>query len=353
MTLALTLDCPACLALPAQVAATGRPATCLDCGAEYLPPSPSGAPRAAEGSGRTKTPRVPRVTVERPQGDERPGPRPASAARDLEALAQCLTALLGSASPIVKLPGGQSEGSPAERVQGLLGAALRAASRLAWLRQTRPREVLCLLATYVHAGPGRRGQADWPESVSLSLRSRPERVAALASAARAGAGPRAHAARTEGIALLAHAEALYAGAEEQPTDGRWLERDLDFVSRSLRALAKERHAVASARCRPPTRGRPVPTLGTPPVLRVCTALPADLDLCALSERSGLVNAREWGGQSCEGRRGRKRRRCCRQTGRWLVRDGRLVALPLAAERRLGFLHPKKEWGLLVAAAEGR
>lgn len=236
------LVCPCSATLAPLVLASGIPATCPTCGAEYLPPRPSASPAPARAPERPRSASTPEARPERPQ-------RPASAPRDLDALARVLPVLTGSASPLVRIPGGQSEGSPAERVQGLLGPALRAASRLAWIRQAHPRECLALLATYVHAGPELRASSDWPESLELALRPRTERVAALASAARAGAGPRTHGAKSEGIALLARAEALYAEAEEQPSDGRWLTDDLDTVGALLAELREDQRWAAHERLR--------------------------------------------------------------------------------------------------------
>jgi len=323
--IATPCPCPCTCDISAQALAQGRRIRCPECGAEYEPPRPSALPRAAA---------PPQRPVPRPRTLDAllaSSPR-VSPAADLEALALCLTALTGSASPIAKIPGGQSEGSPAERVQGLLGAALRAQRRLAWMRQTHPREVLALLATYVHAGAELRRLGPWLETVDLAL---------VVTASRPGSGPDARAARAGGVALLARAEAMYDQAEEQPTDGRWLPEDLDAVSRAIEQLAAGARSVARGRRR-----------GQRPVLapRECPSveLLAE-DLCAARSRGGRVFGRAALTARCQGRRVPG---VCARTALWVVRDGRIVVSPLPARGRRRERGESKTWRLLVAASDG-
>jgi hypothetical protein len=173
-----------------------------------------------------------------------------SAAADLEALAQVLPVLTGSASPLVRLPGGQQDSSPAERVHGLLGPALRAVRRLAWMRRnTRYNRLLALLATHCYAGEARR-DARWPETIALALMPREARMRALAESTRGGpdAAHLVHAGR----ALIAEAEIEYDDAGELASDGRWITDDLDEVSRALDASERDRAATGSARAKTKT-----------------------------------------------------------------------------------------------------
>jgi hypothetical protein len=197
--------------------------------------------------------------LERLAGQPEPSPEPSpeprgggSAARDLDALARVLPVLDGSAMPLLRIPGGQQDGSPAERVQPLLGPALRAVHRLAWLREHgRYEHVLVLLATHCYAGETRRDRS-WPDTVRLALLPRELRVRTMAAAPVAAApskGPDAAAARTAGARLLAEAEDAYRDAGELGSDGRWLAEDLDAVSRLITAVEADRLALA-AKARP-------------------------------------------------------------------------------------------------------
>lgn len=168
-----------------------------------------------------------------------------SCTSDLAALARCLPVLLGRASPLNRTiaGSGQGEGSPAERVQPWLGAAMRAQRKLASMRSEHYRAVLALLGTYVYQGNG----AQWPMTLSLALRNADAQHSALRSilATRAGSGPDAHSLTVEGQQLLADGERLYAEAEELPSGGEWLAGDLEALTRALGDLTAHRGRVAS------------------------------------------------------------------------------------------------------------
>lgn len=175
---------------------------------------------------------------------ERPAAAPAEpvgdrdAQRDLESLARCLGALLGSAMPLLRIPGGQGAGSPAEHVQAHLGRARRALGRLASLRETHYGHVLVLLYAYVHLGEEHR-VGEWHELVRNAL---------LPRALQAGRKGDRAASAALGRRMLLAAEDAYARAPETPSDGRWLAADLATVAelaagrpsvRAVRAAARE------------------------------------------------------------------------------------------------------------------
>jgi hypothetical protein len=258
------------------------------------------------------------------QPPNEPGPRvPTSAARDLEALATVLPVLEGRALPVVRIPGGQGSGSPAERVQAQLGPALRAVRRLAWLREHgRYQHVLVLLATYCYAGETRRAHG-WAETVRLALLPRELRVKQLAAPATQGKGPDARQTQTAGARLLVEAEGAYREAGELGSDGRWLAEDLADVSRLMAQTEADQRAVAGAKRgvkRAP--GRATPVCATP-------AAP-ERELCARRETGARVNARGCDGR-CDGRAAGAR---CgrRKRDRWVVRAGALVLSPVAGMR---------------------
>lgn len=166
-----------------------------------------------------------------------------TAASDLNALSVCLPVLLGRAAVLARQSGGQSEGSPAERVQALLGAATRAMRKLATMRTGHYRCVLALLATYVYHG---HTATLWALDLALALRNADAQRVALRSLAnvRAGSGPDTHALTTEGAELIATAEQHYAEADETPSGGQWLEGDLAAVTLALSELVAHRSSVA-------------------------------------------------------------------------------------------------------------
>jgi hypothetical protein len=141
--------------------------------------------------------------------------------RDLDALARCLGALLGSAMPIVRIHGGQGAGSPAEHVQQHLTRARRALGRLAGLRETHYGHVLVLLYAYVRLGDEHRRVEGWQGRVRDALLPR-----ALSGARRADA----RASAVLGARLVLAAEDAYVSAAEVPSDGRWLATDLEAVA---------------------------------------------------------------------------------------------------------------------------
>lgn len=247
-----------------------------------------------------------------------------SAARDLDALARVLPVLDGSAMPLIRIPGGQQDGSPAERVQPLLGPALRGLRRLAWLREHgRYEHVLVLLATYCYAGETRRDRA-WPDTVRLALLPRELRVRTMAAppVTAPSKGPDAASARTAGGQLLAEAEDAYTEADELGSDGRWLAEDLDEVSRLIEAVEADQRAVAAARRKGPAPAR------APSVCVVGAEI--DLDPCPSRETGLRVNLRgtdaRCGGRVVGVRCARRKR------DRWMLRDAALVLSPLAGTR---------------------
>ncbi len=238
-----------------------------------------------------------------PTGPERNSPR-TSAPRDLEALARCLPVLVGRASPILRLPGGQADCAPAERVGDALGPALRALRVLGVLRRTHRTEALALLATFVHAGPERR-ERGWHEAIELALRSREDRLRSLRTPTQVpGKGPAAKSAAAEGQALLARSCDLYdrvargeSFVSSEPAhdrrsarvDGEWLSADLDTITRALAAEASDRRMVASERIA--AKRRPATTAKARPACidqRFRCEIPGD---CARRECGGRVNMR--------------------------------------------------------------
>ena len=171
--------------------------------------------------------------------------RPADAARDLEDLARCLPALVGGAMPIVRIPGGQSAGSPAEHVQPYLGGARRALRRLAWLRSQEIGygHVLGLLAAFVLRGEDQR-----PEGWEVALRT-----LLLPGALRPTKGAELKAAAVLGARMLAASVEAYSAAGEADSDGRWLEVDLDVITRRMAEARAGRAPVAP----PPPSCRPL------------------------------------------------------------------------------------------------
>lgn len=158
---------------------------------------------------------------------------------DLEALAKCLTAFEGSAMPIIRIPGGVGDGSPAEHVRPYLSAARRALLRLAYLRGLWPTHVRLLLAAYVRAGDEARVQRGWLADLYLALLSRRERAPYLSASGADAAALRAAAAK-----VLEQAERAYEDADNMPSDGRWLSLELDAISRAVRDLEAQRAALA-------------------------------------------------------------------------------------------------------------
>lgn len=191
------------------------------------------------------TPSVPPAAPAEPVGDR-------DAQRDLEALARCLGALLGSAMPIIRIPGGQGAGSPAEHVQGHLGRARRALGRLAALRETHYGHVLVLLYAYVHLGEEHR-VGEWHARVRNVLLPRASGKGGKGIAAASGA---------LGRRLVLAAEDAYARAAEVPSDGRWLATDLAEVAllaaggpvKVARAAAREPEERECAPCAVPCVG---------------------------------------------------------------------------------------------------
>lgn len=186
--------------------------------APALPESPSAAPPC------------PAAAPAEPVGDR-------DAQRDLEALARCLGALLGSAMPLLRIPGGQGAGSPAEHVQGHLGRARRALGRLASLRETHYGHVLVLLYAYVHLGEEHR-VGEWHARVRSAL---------LPSSSGKGGKAIAAASGALGRRMLLAAEDEYARAPEIASDGRWLAADLATVAELVAGRPSVRAARAAAR----------------------------------------------------------------------------------------------------------
>ncbi len=171
----------------------------------------------------------------------------AHAARDLEALAQVMGPLFGSAYRMVERRGGLRDDGPSERTRALLPSALRAIGRLTWLR-AQPEgamTVRVLVATHVYAGDARRVD-HWAETVRLLAVSRKERIETLVVGARSRSGPDARAARAAGQRMLSRAESDYASAGEMVSDGRWLTDELDAISRQLIEIERERIEVRRA-----------------------------------------------------------------------------------------------------------
>lgn len=259
---------------------------------------------------------------------------------DLEALAKCLTAFEGSAMPIVRIPGGQSAGSPAEHVQPHLSAARRALHRLAWMRGMWPTHVRLLLAAYVRAGDEARMQRGWLADVYLALLSRRERWPYLA--ARGGADIAAL--RASAAKVLEQAEGAYEEAGEMPSDGRWLSLELDVISRCVRDLEAHRAEFA-----PKPKAKKLA-----PAPSVCAPAPAPLDCPALApcvrRGGGLVNA-----HPCVARaKGRRRGVSCRRprVDRWIVRGPALVVSERSGTRApVRTVRPSKTWGLLLEASQ--
>lgn len=187
---------------------------------------------------------APAKPVAEPAGAPPEPAHPANAARDLDALARCLPALLGGAMPIVRIPGGQSAGSPAEHVQPYLAGARRALRRLAWLRaqEIGYGHVLVLLSAYVLRGEDQR-----PEGWEVALRT-----LLLPGALRPTKGPELRAGAILGARMLAASVEAYSAAREADSDGRWLEIDLDVITRRMAEARAQRAPVEPAppSCRP-------------------------------------------------------------------------------------------------------
>lgn len=261
-------------------------------------------------------------------------------ASELEALARCIPALEGSAAPIIRIPGGQGDGSPAEHIQPWLSAMRRAMRRLAGLRSTNRGASLLLLAVYVYGGESARSPA-WIESMYLALLSRDRRVSYLA----AGKGPDANALRVASSRAILAAEEAYAAAEDAASDGRWLSSDLDEVSRAVRSLADDRAEVEAARPKAArVRARVI-------VSTDCAPCTMRLDVPAYAPcvaRAGRVNAR-----ACSDRAQGKRvgRSCARRKhDRWFVRGASLVESERSGAR--GYRHtPESKTLPLLTGAE--
>lgn len=161
-----------------------------------------------------------------------PAPSPTADARaDLSALARCLPALQGSAMPLLRIPGGQSAGSPAEHVQPWLSGARRALRRLAALRETHYGHVLVLLCAYVRLGEEQRAGTEWLVTIRSML---------LPGALRPRSGPQLAASVALGERLVAQACEAYASAQEVESDGRWLGADLEEIATLIRGDRVER-----------------------------------------------------------------------------------------------------------------
>lgn len=265
----------------------------------------------------------------------------ARASVDLEALARCLTALEGSAAPIIRIPGGQGDGSPAEYVQPWLSATRRALRRLASLRSNNPLASLLLLAVYVYGGEVARSPA-WLSSIYLAMLPRERRLPHLLSSR----GPDAASLAVAASSSLAAAERAYAIADEWSSDGRWLSSDLDAVSRAVRDLEAHRAEVEAARPKA-TKVRKT----APP--NVCSAAmplletPLWFQPCSERARGGLVNARMLRGRAkgrCGGRVCRKR-----SVDRWTVRGLALVASERRGVRPFERTRPSKTFAALLDA----
>lgn len=267
--------------------------------------------------------REPAPSIEEPAAVAEPATAPVRTDRvasDLEALARCIPALEGSAAPIVRIPGGKGDGSPAEYVQPWLSAMRRALRRLAALRSSDHGAALLLLAVYVYGGESTRTMT-WVSSLYLALLPRDRRLPYLVAAR----GPDAASLTKAAGASLAAAERAYALADESSSDGRWLSSDLDAVSRAVRDLEAHRAEVEAARPKAAKVRKPSP----PPVCAASLPLLTVLawQLCAERTRGGLVNARALRGRA-KGRRGGPSCRR-RRVDRWIVRGASLVA----SERR--------------------
>lgn len=164
---------------------------------------------------------------------------------DLHALRECAPVIFGRASPIARTiaGSGQSEGSPAERVEHLLTPAFRARDKLAAMRQHHLPLVRVLIATHVLHGSE---QTQWPMELHLILSDDKARKASLRSLAttRAGAGPDAHSLTRQGQQTILEAEQVYMEIREVATDGAWWSGECDAVTRAVRELAKARMEIA-------------------------------------------------------------------------------------------------------------
>ena len=268
----------------------------------------------------------------------------ASVAADLDALARCLPALLGSAMPIVRIPGGQSAGSPAEHVQPWLTAARRAMRRLAGLRAVDHGAALLLLAVYVQGGEEARRLPSWVESMYLALLPRAERVLYLATTK----GPDAGALRAAARRALLAAEEAYASATDAPSDGRWLSSDLDAVSRAVRGMHADRAEVEASRPKA-TKVRAKAIVSTD-----CALCVVRLDVPAFApcaSRAGRVNARACGDRA----QGKRAGRSCVRTkdDRWKVRSGALVVSERSGERGYRRTVESRTFALLQSVSESK
>lgn len=266
-------------------------------------------------------------------------------ARDLEALARCIPALEGSAAPIIRIPGGKGDGSPAEYVQPFLSAMRRALRKLAALRSSDYGAAMLLLAVYVYGGESTR-TSSWVSSLYLALLPRDRRLPYLL----ASRGPDAASLTKAASSSLVAAERAYALAADAESDGRWLSSDLDAVSRAVRDLEAQRGEVEAARPKAAKVRKPAPPPVCAPALPLLTVLA--WQLCAERARGGLVNARSLRGRA-KGSRGRcvcRRRR----VDRWIVRGAALVASERRGVRPFGCPKPSATFAALLDApvAEG-
>jgi hypothetical protein len=275
------------------------------------------------GTVATPTPPIPPSAPREPVGSPTVG-------ADLDALARCLPALLGAAMPIVRIPGGQGAGSPAEHVQPWLSAARRAMRRLAWLRSKHIGygHVLVLLYAYVRLGPEQRVGDGWFGLIRSALL--PPAMARTAAQGRAGAAL--------GRRMVLAAEDAYTAAGELDSDGRWLSTDLDELGRLL------------ARNTAPRGGAPRSTAGPAP--DVCATLPRPAeDVCAGERRGGRVNASECTARALGRRVGAPCRR--RRVDRWRIVAGVLLPSERSGVREGRVVRGGKgtAWELLLSVAE--
>lgn len=290
------------------------------------------------------------VLAREPQDEPREAPSPrapvgnARVADELDALARCIPALEGSAAPIIRIPGGQGDGSPAEHVQPWLSAMRRAMRRLAGLRAVDHGAALLLLAVYVQGGEEARRLPSWVESMYLALLPRAERVLYLATTK----GPDAGALRAAARRALLAAEEAYASAADAPSDGRWLSSDLDAVSRAVRGMHADRAEVEASRPKA-TKARAKAIVSTD-----CALCAVRLDVPAFApcaSRAGHVNARSCGDRA----QGKRAGRSCARTkdDRWKVRSGALVVSERSGERGYRHTSESRTFALLQSVAESK
>lgn len=169
-----------------------------------------------------------------------------TAERDCEALAQCMGALYGRAAAVREVRGGVREEGLSERVRAEFPRAMRALSRLSWMR-TRPEQhesARVLVAHYLYAGPERRDH-QWLDTLRCALMERPARVIALLSAR--NKGPDAMAQRIAAQRMVQRADAHYRAAREVASDGLWLTIELAAISKAVCEAESDRKAVLAAR----------------------------------------------------------------------------------------------------------